>query len=472
MHDKPRILLVEDSLPLAKVYQQYLGDEMFELSHADTGELAKAAIISEVPDLVLLDLLLPDMNGQEILGWIRQEGFPCSVIVLTGQSSIDIAVDVMRLGADDFLEKPVNANRLKTTVHNTLEKHRLKYLVEDYQNSFDRKQYHGFIGSSLPMQAVYRIIDAAASSKASIFITGESGTGKEVCAEAIHQQGDRADKPFIALNCAAIPHDLMESEIFGHVKGAFTGASTDRQGAASLANGGTLFLDEIAEMDMALQSKLLRFIQTSTFQQVGSSKNEQVDVRFICATNRDPLQAVADGKLREDLYYRLHVIPIHLPPLRERGEDILAIASSFLYRYAEEEGKKFSEFTTDVESILSHYKWPGNVRQLQNVIHNIVILHQGPVVSIEHLSAPLDQLVNEQEASSDMTARGSHLPGNPEPTCGEKAQIGQQIRPLAEVEREVIERAITLCGDNIAKAAALLDVSPSTIYRKKQAWDN
>ncbi|MCP4276352.1 MAG: sigma-54 factor interaction domain-containing protein, partial [Gammaproteobacteria bacterium] len=208
------------------------------------------------------------------------------------------------------------ASRLKTTVKNALERSRLQHIVDDYQSVFERKGYHGFIGSCLPMQAVYTILDAAASSKATVFITGESGTGKEVCAEAVHAQGDRAAKPFIALNCAAIPHDLMESEIFGHVKGAFSGALSERQGAASLADGGTLFLDEIGEMSLDLQTKLLRFVQTSSFQKVGGSKLEKVDVRFICATNRDPLEAVSNGQLREDLYYRLHVIPVHLPPLR------------------------------------------------------------------------------------------------------------------------------------------------------------
>ena len=292
--------------------------------------MQKRFISASPPELVLLDLQLPDMDGQEIQRWIREQGYPCSIIVLTGHSSVDIAVEMMRTGVEDFIEKPVNANRLKTTVRNLLDRSRLQNLVDVYQSTFERKNYHGFIGSSLPMQAVYRIIDAAALSKATVFITGESGTGKEVCAEAIHKQGMRANQPFIALNCSAIPGDLMESEIFGHVKGAFTGAAANRDGAATLADGGTLFLDEIGEMSMDLQAKLLRFIQSSSFQKVGSSKQESVDVRFICATNRDPLQAVADGSLREDLYYRLHVVPVHLPPLRERSDDIMEIAHHFL----------------------------------------------------------------------------------------------------------------------------------------------
>ncbi|MCU7905405.1 MAG: sigma-54 dependent transcriptional regulator [Candidatus Thiodiazotropha sp. (ex Epidulcina cf. delphinae)] len=464
MRDKPSVLLVEDAAPMAALFQQYLKDEPIELSHVDRGKAAKTFIAQRPPDLLLLDLKLPDISGQEILQWIRRQGIPMSVVVITSHSSVDVAVEVMRIGAEDFLEKPVTADRLKTTVRNLLDKTRLQHLVNDIQSTFERKRYHGFIGSSLPMQAVYRIIDAAAPSKASVFITGESGTGKEVCAEAIHKQGPRAGRPFIALNCGAVPRDLMESEIFGHIKGAFTGASAERKGAASLADSGTLFLDEIGEMDMELQTKLLRFIQTGSFQKVGSGKVEQVDVRFICATNRDPLEAVAEKRLREDLYYRLHVVPLHLPPLRDRSEDIIAIASYFLVTYAKEEGKHFAGLAPEVEVILCHYGWPGNVRQLQNVIRNIVVLHEGKSVKAHHLPPPLNTALNEQEIKQlaqphPQSAGGAH----PENTA---------IKPLAQVERETIEWAIESCNGNIPRAAALLEVSPSTIYRKKQAWES
>ncbi len=464
MSDKPNVLLVEDAKPQAVLFQQYLKNEMINLTHVTTGKDAKAIIATNPPDLILLDLKLPDMEGQEILRWIKQEKFPTSVIVITGHSSVDVAVDVMRIGAEDFLEKPVTASRLQTTVRNLLERSRLQHLIDDYQSIFDRQCYHGFIGYSLPMQAVYRIIDAAAPSKATVFITGESGTGKEVCAEAIHAQGARTEQPFIALNCAAIPHDLMESEIFGHIKGAFTGASAERKGAALLADGGTLFLDEIGEMDLDLQTKLLRFIQTGSFQKVGGSKLEKVDVRFICATNRDPLEDIAAGRFREDLYYRLHVVPLHLPPLRERGDDIMEIAQHFLVTYAQEEGKGFTAFTPEVKIILRRYNWPGNVRQLQNVIRNIVVLHDEKSVAPAHLPAPLNTSLNKLEISHlaqpsqqmETTDNHKHIP----------------IKPLASVERDVIERAIKICDGNIPKAAALLEVSPSTIYRKKQSWES
>ncbi len=462
MQEAPKVLLVEDSAPLAAVYLEYLKKQNIFASHVETGEAAKSVIANTPPDLILLDLKLPDMEGQEVLRWMRDEGFPSSVIVITAHSSVDVAVDIMREGAEDFLEKPINANRLITTVNNVWERHQLKHLVQDMQNTFERERYHGFIGASLPMQAVYRIIDAAAPSKATVFITGESGTGKEVCAEAIHKQGQRSKAPFVALNCAAIPHDLMESEIFGHVKGAFTGASSDRKGAASQADGGTLFLDEVCEMDLDLQSKLLRFIQTGTFQKVGGNKVENVDVRFVCATNKNPMKEVSEGRFREDLYYRLHVVPLQLPPLRERGDDIIEIARTFLTSYSQEENKSFSSFSPEVEVILRRYDWPGNVRQLQNVIRNIVVLHNQEVVEKTCLPPPLDTALDELNVVQGAGQK---------PVKVTMPENKASIRPLAIVEREVIELAISQCDGNIPKAATLLEVSPSTIYRKKQAWD-
>lgn len=465
MRDTPHVLIVEDSKPLANLYSQYLKNEPIELTLVESGKDAMETIQRNTPQLVLLDLKLPDMNGQDILQWIRDEGFPLSVIIVTAHGSVNIAVDVMRIGADDFLEKPITASRLRTSVHNLLERTRLKHLVEDIRTTFERDRYHGFIGSSLPMQAVYRIIDSAATSKATVFITGESGTGKEVCAEAIHQQSQRADKPFVALNCGAIPRDLMESEIFGHVKGAFTGAATDRKGAALQADGGTLFLDEICEMDLDLQTKLLRFIQTGRFQKVGGSKEVDVDIRFICATNKDPLKEVEAGRFREDLYYRLHVIPVHLPPLRNRNDDIIAIGLHFLTQYAQEENKSFEGFSAPVIQLIKAYRWPGNVRQLQNIIRNIVVLHDGERVSEEHLPPPLDSAIpNSQPVSRPMTSSQPEL--EPAPKQGKVS-----VRPLAEIEREAIEQAIEVCDGNIPKAASLLEVSPSTIYRKRQAWE-
>ena len=487
MSHTPSVLIIEDSLPQANLYQQYLAKEPLNLLHASTGTEARTLIEQHAPELLLLDLKLPDDDGQSILQWVQEHQFPCAVVVITGHSSVEVAVEVIQMGADDFIEKPVTADRLRTTTKNLLEKQQLRQLVGKYQEKFERNSYEGFIGGSLPMQAVYQIIDAAAPSKASVFITGESGTGKEVCAEAIHKRGKRNDKPFIAINCAAIPRDLMESEIFGHVKGAFTGAANERKGAASMADGGTLFLDEIAEMDLDLQTKLLRFVQTGSFRRVGGSKEEQVDVRFICATNRDPLEAVKNGTFREDLYYRLHVVPIQLPALRERGEDILPIAQHFLEIFAAEEEKKFKSLSSEVEVTLRRYDWPGNIRQLQNVIRNIVVLHDGDVVEKNHLPPPLNHidtlqmhgraqglnghLPTDGESPSHSPSDQIHMAPDSQPHTPEGPSGNQMVRPLAMIEREVIEQAITLCEGNIPRAASLLEVSPSTIYRKKQAWE-
>ena len=480
MAEQFRILLVEDTVPLARTYEAYLEGEAYVVQHVETGKEALAVLADDPPDAVLLDLMLPDMDGLTILEHISTEHIPSAVIVITANASLNTAIDAMRLGALDFLVKPFNADRLKVTLKNVLERQHLSQIVETYRTEIDRQEYQGFIGSSLAMQRVYRIIDSAAGSKATAFITGESGTGKEVCAAAIHNQSPRGTKPFIALNCGAIPKDLMESEIFGHIKGAFTGAVADRDGAATRAHGGTLFLDEICEMDLNLQTKLLRFIQTGTFQKVGGSKLEEVDIRFVCATNKDPMVEVAEGRFREDLFYRLHVIPIHMPDLKERGDDVLAIADKLLADYANEEGKPFQGFDDQVRAVFSAYPWPGNVRQLQNVIRNIVVLNDGERVTSEMLPAPLDSLVESvaplpvgMSSGADESMLKMVVPGRPETGAVNdlKPLREEDLRPLEDMEREIIEHAIDLCGGNVPKAASHLGISASTIYRKRQSWE-
>jgi len=456
------VLLVEDSMSLATAYMEYLAKQPCNITHIMTGQEALEAIDAQAPNVVLLDLELPDINGREILEHIREQAIPTAVIIITSHGSVDIAVDVMRAGAVDFLEKPFTADRLNVTLENALRRQNLEEFVDLHR----REHFHGFVGASLPMQTVYHIIDSAASSKATVFITGESGTGKEVCAQAIHDASPRHDKPFVALNCAAIPRDLMESEIFGHTRGAFTGAVSAREGAAARADGGTLFLDEICEMDMDLQSKLLRFIQTSTFQKVGSNTLQSVDVRFVCATNRDPMEEVRAGRFREDLYYRLHVIPVELPPLREREEDVILIARHLLKSYTAEENKHFERFTPETEAILRAFDWPGNVRQLQNVIRNIVVLNDHDTVTPSMLPPPLSEI----SASTEATATRTGL------QAGDLAEAGitdaTAIRPLWQIEKQFIEQTIEHCDGNIPKAAALLEISPSTIYRKRQQWES
>ncbi|MEO5376028.1 MAG: sigma-54 dependent transcriptional regulator [Alphaproteobacteria bacterium] len=458
------VLIVEDSPSLAYTYAEYLRGGKYDVSVVETGQAALDHMAAHLPDAIFLDLGLPDMNGMDILKHIAENKIPTVVIVITAQGSVSVAVEAMRAGAHDFLVKPFAADRLRVTLTNALEREKLKEIVTTYREQIDRRGHHGFVGSSLAMQAVYRIIDAAAQTKASVFITGESGTGKEVCAEAIHRQSPRRDKPFVALNCAAIPKDLIESEIFGHMKGAFTGATADREGAAAMARGGTLFLDEIAEMDVGLQSKLLRLIQSATFQRVGSSRTEEADVHFIAATNRDPLAEVTAGRFREDLYYRLHVIPIHLPPLREREADVIELAEFFLLRFAKEEGKRFRTLSADVRDMLFAYPWPGNVRQLQNVVRNVVVLHDGEEVQPGMLPPPLAT----RSPSSGPRPVETSESSPPPPSPGTSSNV---LRPLWLQEKEIIEKAIALCDGNIPRAAASLEVSPSTLYRKKQAWE-
>ena len=482
------ILLVEDTASLARVYIAYLGKLSLEVQHVETGADALAVLRSRLPLVVLLDLYLPDMDGMEILRLAEAEQWPVAFVVITAHGSINTAVAAMQHGAYDFIVKPFTADRLTVTVRNALERMRLSRMVESYRDDVSPGRYEGFIGSSLAMQSVYRIIDSAAASRATVFITGESGTGKEVCAEAIHRRSPRSHGPLVALNCGAIPKDLVESELFGHVRGAFTGAVADRDGAAARAAGGTLFLDEICELELGVQTKLLRFIQTGTFQKIGGGRIESVDLRILCATNRDPLEEVQAGRFREDLYYRLHVIPLHLPPLREREGDVIEIARKFLVDFSAEEGKEFARFEPMAERILRAYSWPGNVRQLQNVIRQVVVLQMGETVTADMLPPPIGTGLlggglgsgYGAEASAPGSGANSPSPFNALPNPHAPNPLApnplarpdpDQIRPLWMVEKQAIEQAIEACDGNIPRAAALLGISPSTIYRKRLAWD-
>jgi two-component system repressor protein LuxO len=397
-------LLVEDTVPLARTYVEFLKAAGYTCDHVETGRKALNALKRAMPDVMLLDIKLPDMSGLEVLDRMAEMRPHCPVVVITAHGSIKLAVDAMRAGAADFLMKPFNGPRLKAALANLFERIEIAgapaaapRLVVDQAKcgpagTSDDGSFAGFIGSSPAMRAVFRVVEAAAASKASVFITGESGTGKEVAAEAIHRLSARRDHPIVALNCAAVPRELMESEIFGHVKGSFSGAVADRDGAATLANGGTLFLDELCDMHVDLQAKLLRFLQSESFRRVGGAELEKVDLRFIAATNKEPLEEVAEGRLREDLYYRLHVIPIYMPPLRERGEDVIDLAKHFLAALALEEGKPFTGLSEDVKTAFRAYDWPGNVRQLQNVIRNIVVMNTGETVTLDMLPPPLNRV--------------------------------------------------------------------------------
>ena len=480
-------LLVEDSMSLGALYTEYLRADGAKVTHVNHGSDALNELKQWQPDLLVLDIKLPDMSGMDILDTVQKQYPDITVIMITAHGTIDLAVDAMRAGAFDFLVKPFDAKRLSITVRNALKQRHLVNLVAKYESSLPKPHYMGFVGESLAMQTVYKTIDCVANSKASAFIVGESGTGKEVCANAIHNAGSRRDEAFVALNCASIPKDLIESEIFGHTKGAFTGAVANRDGAATRAHNGTLFLDEICEMDLELQSKLLRFIQTGVFQRVGGAKEEKVDVRFVSATNRAPWDEVKAGRFREDLFYRLHVIPIELPPLRMRGKDILLLATKLLKEYNKEEGKQFKHFSAETKQCLKNYQWPGNVRQLQNVIRQVVVLNDAETVELDMLpvqvtaNIDLKQAVPQPQSATPLFAE----PAAPSLVKGSievqgsltEAQDIAAVAPAADIvpfwitEKQTIEDAIAFCDGNVPKAAALLDISASTIYRKRQSWE-
>lgn len=465
---KQLVLLVEDELSMAKMIQQYLKLESFDIYHVDNGQDALLFLNERLPQVVLLDLNLPDMNGIDILKHISEKQFPTSVIIITAYGSVDTAVNAMQLGALDFLEKPFNGDRLLVTVRNALERQGLTDIIDTLKDA-NRSGFHDFIGSSSIMHSVYRSIENVASSKASVLITGESGTGKELCARAIHDLSPRRKKSFIAINCAAIPETLMESEIFGHLKGAFTGASSQRDGAMASASGGTLFLDEICEMNNELQAKLLRAVQMEEIQKVGSDKLEKIDVRIVSATNRDPLSEVKQGNLREDLYYRLNVIPIELPPLRERENDVIELARAFVKEISEIEAKEFSALLPETETILRLYDWPGNVRELKNIMQSIIVMHSGKMISPDMLPSSFDAIKNPNSDSSTATSNIINIQTNISKEDAVSIS-NDNIKPLWQVEKDYVENVVDECNGNIPKAAALLGVSPSTIYRKIQSW--
>ena len=477
------VLLVEDTPSLSLVYETVLKKAGYQVTTAFTAAEAMSAHQAGGGQIVLLDLMLPDGDGLDVLREMTRADPSGKRIVITANGSINRAVEAMRGGAFDFLVKPFDERRLVAAVNNASAAVRIEAAAPQTPPAprAAHNAYQGFIGGSEPMQRIYEMIEGIGKSTATVFITGESGTGKEVAAQAIHDVSSRANGPFVPLNCGAIPKDLLESEVFGHLKGSFTGALADKPGAAAVADGGTLFLDEICEMDLALQTKLLRFLQTSMITPVGATTPRKVDVRIVCATNRDPMDEVRSGRFREDLFYRLHVVPIHLPPLRDRGDDVIEIAESFLVRFSKEEGKTFKRLGAEATSLFRGMRWPGNVRQLQNVIRNIVVLNDGEDVA-PHM---LPQGLRESEAiASPQHAPQAVSPPAPHPDLGElslngrangHASLAARVAPLvgetlADVEKTFIEATIDKFGGSIPRAARALDLSPSTLYRKREAW--
>jgi DNA-binding NtrC family response regulator len=416
------------------------------------------AMLTTAPaDVVLLDLVLPDRDGIGLLADIRRLAPGARVVILAESAGIARAVEAMRAGAQDFVVTPVDEARLAQVIDTALAAGAQPPALPA-GGPPHRPSSGEFVGSSAALERVRGKIRSVAGSTATVFITGESGTGKELAALAVHRQSPRAQGPFIALNCGAIPQDLLESEVFGHMKGSFTGAISDKPGAAAAADGGTLFLDEVCEMVPALQTKLLRFLQTSMVQPVGSTRPKKVNVRIVCATNRDPMEAVRRGAFREDLYYRLYVVPIHMPPLRDRGDDVIEIAAAALTLFAAEEGKVFDGLSPEVQAVFRAHPWPGNVRQVLNVIRNVVVLQKGGLVTPGML--PDDIL--QDSALAD--------PGPAAVTAAAATADTLAGLTLAQVERRAVAAALARHGGSVPRAARDLDVAPSTLYRKLQAW--
>src|SRR5215475_4678433 len=394
-----RVLIVDDDPASRRLLEVRLRPLECDVATASNGEQALTAIRKDVPDLVLLDLEMPKIGGIEVLRALRKDKINVSVIVITAHGSIETAVEAMKEGAYDFITKPVDGNHFDIVVRKLLEREGLKKELELFSEDAD-KRHRLVVGKSDKMNEAVETAKKAATSKATVLLLGESGTGKEIFARAIHNWSERSGQSFVAINCVGLSKELFESEIFGHEKGSFTGAHQLKKGKMELAQGGTVFLDEIGDVSAEIQTKLLRFLQEKEFERVGATKPIQVDVRIIAATNRNLVELIKLGRFRDDLYYRLNVVPIELPALRERKEDIPALVHYFIQRFSKETKKNFTDVTPQgMERLLTH-DWPGNVRELANVIERAIVLGWGPQITLQDLSpaiaskAPADALVD------------------------------------------------------------------------------
>ena len=392
------ILIADDDADIREILKDTLNSLGARIVAAANGQECLDRAETDAPDLVLLDIEMPVMNGLDVLKALRERGNGTAVIMITAYGTIERAVEAMKQGAYDFITKPFDLDHIALTVEKALERERLRKGLESFAVEAGER-YRLVGGESAKMREAIETARKAAASKSTVLLLGESGTGKEVFARAIHNWSERKNEPFIAINCVGLSKDLLESELFGHEKGTFTGAHQLKKGKMELAHGGTVFLDEVGDISAELQTKLLRFLQEREFERVGGSQAIPVDVRVIAATNRELSSAIKDGRFREDLYSRLNVIPIQLPPLRQRKEDISLLAHFFLRRFAAETKKKFSGISKEAETWLLTYDWPGNVRELANVIERAVVLGQGPEVTVADLSPRRESTV--LSASSD-----------------------------------------------------------------------
>ncbi|AFN74465.1 two component, sigma54 specific, Fis family transcriptional regulator [Melioribacter roseus P3M-2] len=412
--------------------------------------------LNENPDLVLLDIMLPDINGNEILSKIKTYEPSLPVIMLSAQGSVEVALESIRLGAFDYFPKPIDKNRLESSVRNAIKNYdlerELKNLKEDIRKEFS---FDNIISADKKMQEAFRMVSKVLHNDITVLIQGESGTGKELIARAIHYNGSRKDAPFVVVNCASIPRELLESELFGHEKGAFTGAHQRKIGKFELANGGTIFLDEIGEMDIALQAKILRVIQEKEFERVGGNEIIKTDVRIISATNRDLRECVEKKLFREDLYYRLSSFPITIPPLRERRGDIVVLIDHFIKKNNEKLGKNVKGVTKKALKLLYDYDWPGNVRELENTIERCIILTEGDYIDTDVLPPS----ITSDEISAVLPSNGILFDDN------------SPIIPLEKLKEEAIKHALKVTDGNIVEASKKLKIGRATLYRLMEKYN-
>jgi DNA-binding NtrC family response regulator len=438
-----RILVVDDEVNARTALADLLRDEGYQVEIAADAFKALGKHEAFVPHVVVTDLKMPGMDGIELVKKIRSMDDPSAVVVMTAFGEVASALDAMRAGAADYLIKPLNLDELLVVLDKVFEHQQLRRETRQLrQRVRDRVAPDNIVGTAPPLQRVFEVIDQVAPSRATVLITGESGTGKELVANAIHQRSPRAHGPFIKLHCAALAESLLESELFGHERGSFTGAMNRKDGRFTLADGGTLFLDEIGEISPAIQVKLLRFLQEREFERVGGTQTIHVDVRVIAATNRNLLDEIAKGRFREDLYYRLNVVALEMPPLRERRSDIPALVQFFVDRYAKENGKTIEGCAVDAMELLTSYGWPGNVRELENAIERAVVLAAGP------------------------TIERKQLPPNVRPAVAPTGIPPIPGATMAEIERFVILETLKATAGSSSRAAEMLGISTRTIqYR-------
>lgn len=442
------LLIIDDEEVLQDVLSSLLRREGYDVISARSGEEGLQVLEEEDVDLVLLDLMLPGISGQEVLQRIRRDDQEIVVVVVTAYSSIEGAIEAMREGAFHYIPKPFKNDEVLLTVRKGLEQRRLATENRSLREQLrERYSFDNIVGKSKPMQEVFDLIRLAAPSKSNILVSGESGTGKELVAKAIHHHSRRASGPFITVNSGSMPADLLESNLFGHVKGAFTGAVSSKKGLFEMADGGSIFFDEIGNIPIDTQAKLLRVIQEKEFMRLGGVETLTADVRIVAATNADLEAEVTRGRFREDLYYRLNVITLSLPPLRARTEDIPLLATHFLARYARENEKELSEITPEAMTLLMDYHWPGNVRELENVIERAVVLSRGREVTVDLLPSS----VREGEGLTPA------LPATPDGDLSLKQAV-------SEFERQLIVRALRQTGGVQKHAAERLQVKPTTLH--------